>query len=546
MKQSGQQFLNNKTIFPGIGLTSFGNRHDSSESSFNKISFKAGIDHQGFFKQSKPKLTRWNLTYSFNAERDDTNRAAISTIVESTGTGFNQNYNRKYHNNLTTLDQELSFILGDFGKVLFRKSRAFSKLNIQFENELQFHIENLDNFITDIDSGTLKYVKNNFLSTSATYNELNESPGFRISRDFMHLLANRYQKDWRLELFANMQFSKQMNSSQTHPFQNMNRGFHDFVPSASLSYTNFQYGEFVDRYELKFSSAYTLPGREQLFILPDSSNLYFIPVGNLNLTPSKNYELSFHFKHNSVSRKNSFYYGTTASAGITGNYFADSIIIGKNGRNIYYNTNLNGHKYFNLNGFFKKALVISENQIQFNLQTNAFLFRNPGYFQYQQTGYTPPTVSHIFMQSDSISLSYTYKDFFAINFLQYFSFYNSRQQGFTNTKFNNSASVSSIGISLNPANKLNFNSNVSFNRTVSSGFASIKSTILNASLSYRFLPGDNLELKLSGLDLLNQNKGIINYGNSYSYTHGTVNLLHQYFMATLSFFPRKFGKNKTK
>ena len=401
-------------------------------------------------------------------------------------------------------------------------------------------------FITDIDSNTLKYIENNFLSTSDTYNQLNESPGLRISRDFMHLLANRYQKDWRLELFMKMQFSKQMNSSPTHPFQNINRTFQDFVPNASVSYTNFQYGEFVDRYELNFNSAYTLPSREQLFNLPDSSNLYFIPVGNPNLTPSKNYELSFHFRHNSVSRKNSFYYGTTASVGITRNYFADSIIIGKSGRNIYYNTNLNSHKYFNLNAFFNKVLVIGGNQIQFHLLANAFLFRNPGYFQYQQAGYTPAAISHIFMQSDSISLSYTYKDFFAINFLQYFSFYNTSQEGFTNTKFKNSASLSNIGISLNPTSKLNFNSNVSFNSTMSSGFASIKSTILNASLSYRFLRGDNLELKLSGLDLLNQNKGIINFGNNYSYTHGTINLLHQYFMATLSFYPRKFGKNKVK
>lgn len=191
-------------------------------------------------------------------------------------------------------------------------------------------------------------------------------------------------------------------------------------------------------------------------------------------------------------------------------------------------------------------MVVGDNQFKLNLQANAFLFRNPGYFLYQQTGYAPATVSHIFMQSDSISLNYTYKDFFAINFLQYFSFYNSRQEGFINTKFNNSVSVSNIGISVNPANRLNFNSNVSFNSTMSSSFATIKSTILNASLSYRFLEGENLELKISGLDLLNQNTGIINYGNSYSYTHGTVNLLHQYFMANLSFYPRKFGKKESK
>jgi hypothetical protein len=51
-------------------------------------------------------------------------------------------------------------------------------------------------------------------------------------------------------------------------------------------------------------------------------------------------------------------------------------------------------------------------------------------------------------------------------------------------------------------------------------------------------------LKLSALDLLNQNKGIIYYGNSYSVTRGTTNLLHQYFMVGISFYPRKFVKVK--
>ncbi|HZW71137.1 MAG TPA: hypothetical protein VFF57_09675, partial [Hanamia sp.] len=546
LKQTGQQFLNNKTLVPAIGVASFGNRFDSSASSTNKISFKAGINHQGFFKESKPKLTKWNLSYSLNAENGDTNRTALATFVDSTNTGLNENFNRRYKNNLNIIDQGLSFTLGDFGKMLFKKSRRFSNLNIHFENDLQFRIEKIDNFITDIDSGASEYVKNNFLSTSGIYNELNESPGLRISRDFMHLLANRYQKDWRLELFPKIQFNNQRFSTPNHPLQNINKDFCDFVPNATASYTNFQYGEFVDRYELNFTSSYTLPTTNELFNLADSANLYFIPIGNPHLTPSKNQELSFRFKHNSVSRKNSFYYGTKVSAGITDSYFADSIIITKNGRNIYYNTNLNGHRYLNLNAFFNKALVTGKNQFQFNLKANAFFFRNPGYFEYQQTGYIPASVSHIFMQSDSISLSYTYKDFFAVNFLQYLSFYNSSQAGFTSTRFHNSVSVSNIGVSINPTNKLNFNSNVSFNRTISSGFSRIQSTILNASFAYRFLPGDNLEFKISALDLLNQNKGIINFGNNYSYTRGTVNLLHQYFMATLSFYPRRFGKRKTR
>ncbi|QHS59087.1 hypothetical protein [Chitinophaga agri] len=85
-------------------------------------------------------------------------------------------------------------------------------------------------------------------------------------------------------------------------------------------------------------------------------------------------------------------------------------------------------------------------------------------------------------------------------------------------------------------------SNITSNRFSSSAASAVSFTIWNASTSYRFMKERNLELKLSALDILAQNKSVANYSNSYTVTQEVRNVLQQYFMVTVSYFPRKFGK----
>ncbi|WP_341835120.1 hypothetical protein WJU16_19660 [Chitinophaga pollutisoli] len=66
-------------------------------------------------------------------------------------------------------------------------------------------------------------------------------------------------------------------------------------------------------------------------------------------------------------------------------------------------------------------------------------------------------------------------------------------------------------------------------------------TIWNAGAAYRFMKGKNLELSLSALDLLHQNTSIVNQANNNTLSQTRNNVLEQYFMFTVSWFPRKFG-----
>jgi len=85
-------------------------------------------------------------------------------------------------------------------------------------------------------------------------------------------------------------------------------------------------------------------------------------------------------------------------------------------------------------------------------------------------------------------------------------------------------------------------SNATYTKTTYTGADARNFTIWNASVNYKFLKGNVAEIKLSALDLLHQNKGLINYGSNNSITQGSVNTLQQYFMLGFAYYPRKFGK----
>jgi hypothetical protein len=69
----------------------------------------------------------------------------------------------------------------------------------------------------------------------------------------------------------------------------------------------------------------------------------------------------------------------------------------------------------------------------------------------------------------------------------------------------------------------------------------VKITIWNASLTYRFMKGKNGEIKFSALDMLKQNRSIVNTTEGNMQVFNSSNVLQQYFILTLSYYPRKFG-----
>lgn len=532
----------NDAYSPQIGTLSTSRQIDNSTSSIERASLNMAFDHHGFTSSASRKVSNWSVSYKITATDNNVDRKLNTNFFSETDSTFNKYFNRKYDNSLKGLQQSISVKIGDFSPWLFGGDRVLSKFGIRFDNDADLKIEKLNNKIADGDSLSSSYSKNSYLSTLSQYRLLNYISGFHLDRNFLNILANRYQKELDFFVEAKMQLYNE-NLTSIHAFQEFTNTSLKFTPSAGIGYSNFQYGEFINRYNLSVGIQQGLPTPDQRVVLIDSSEIYNLHIGNPSLQPFKQYQASFRYRHDVYGVKNTLNYGGSVNIGFKKNYFGDSITIDNQGRYIYYNVNLNGNRYAQGNIFFNKAFLQGDHQFQVSLGASAQTSRNPGYLAYQSQK-SQYFISSLFINADSLTLNYVFKDLIAVNILQSYFLYQNNQHSPVNSRFVNTQVQTRIGIGLNLTKKMMINSNITFNSNKYSRAASTEFSIWNASFGYRLLKGNNLEIKFSALDLLNQNKGITNYGNSYSFTHGISNLQHQYFMISASYFPRKFGLNK--
>jgi len=533
--------LQNSIYGSGNNLLSVDNEQDSSDNHLHKMVLKTSFDHRGFSSTSLRKLTNWRVMHSISSESGNENRLFRTNFASLSDPSTNIVYDRKYSDGLKNWRQALSMQLGDFSPLLFGVNRLLSNFHIQLKNDLNLDIEKKDNRVSDKDSILNYYLLNTYLSKNSRHTVWNEIPDLRVGRSFLHILANRYQKELALYVDAQAQFYAENNRS-TREFQNFTRNYKQLIPVISLDYTDFHYGDYLDHSTVNVSKTAEYPSVDQRVALVDSSNVYYRRIGNVFLNPAEKYEFLVKYRHDNYSSKNPFAYGLSLSGGLRKNFFADSLLVDHSGRYTYFTINLDGNRYARASLFLNKAFTSDGHQVQLNLGTVVEKARNPGYLQYQTDPKSNYIVSQIFVNSDTASVLYTYKDLLAISLLQNFSYYRSEQNGLNNAVSSNTQSLTRIGVGVNVTKKLFLSSNVSYTSSATSGTPANRYSIWNASLAYRCLPANNLELKCSALDILNQNKGIVNFGNNFSYTHGTVNMLHRYYMASLTYFPRKFGR----
>lgn len=538
-----QKSLESQLFSSAIGILSDNNQQDSGKSSSLRVGLQAAYNHHGFFSSATHNLTNWSLVYAVSFNENQLSRLLKTDFVSHEDSSMNLFFHRKYDDHRDSVAQRLTFRLGDFSSWLFGENRLFSRYHIELINGLDVDLQKQNNVVEDGDTSGQAFMPNGYLTMTSNYKVFSETPDLRIGRNFTNILANRYQKEFNVYVDPKFQFFHADNTS-SHVFQDYVASYTGFIPVATVEYSNFQYSEFYDSYKISFSRSFAYPTPDQRVPLVDSANVYAIREGNNVLKPATDYGLTFNFRHVSYRLKNTLNYGADIFAGIKNNFWADSLIVDPAGRNLYYTVNLNGNRYARLKLFLNKAFILGSHQFQVNVALALGSFRNPGYSGFQSLNSGGLSVSQVFTNFDSVSFLYTYKDLLAVNVLQTISWYDSRQRGFSNAEFRNLQSLTRIGAAINITKRFSVNTNVSFNWSSYSHTPVEKYTLWNAFLAYRFLKGNDLELKLSTLDILNENKGIVNFASGNSYSHGTVNLLHQYFMATVSYFPRKFSRRQ--
>jgi len=508
------------------------------KNNYDNKSFDLNADYRyNNYINYKQKIRSFNVRYKLAVNQTGNERTDLTSFRSFINSASDRDFNRRYNNDGSNVSQQLFADLPQLKRLFFGDKRL---ADIDFTISNDFNMENSrdKSHVADFDNLTSVYTTNTYLSNNLHTNTIHEIPSLTLMRSFSKRLSNRFSRSLTFNVSAKQKFSYQDNSSDKS-FQNIRRSYNNFIPAASVSYYKSQFGEYTNNISLNFNTDVRIPTIDQLAPLTDSTNVYRLQRGNINLREANTRDISLYFSHRDQRGKNTLNYTINASFNITENAFADSIFIDDQNRRTVYLANTDGYKSARIVADIKKALKLKTSELQINLGGSVSFIKSPGY------------VNDIFSFSNNqntstyLSFNYTYKDKLALEARENFSFYRSRQNSF-NTNYSGTNISSALSGSYNVTKKFSLNSNISLNNSNSSSSKSINYNIWNASATYRFLKGNNAELKLTGLDLLRQNNSIINTGNANSFTFATRNVLQQYFMTTFSYYPRQFGKNVVK
>lgn len=475
----------------------------------------------------------FSVTYDFRIGEEQSERNNTSNFRSFTNSQENSDIDRRYADQGRDISHEIALALPGLQSLLFGASNVTRGWSASINTSLNLSESKDSRFVEDLAlSGN--YLKNSYLSNATLLKSREVKPGLSLAKLYSRRLSNRFEKSLNVQFLLNHAFLLQNNESEKF-FQNIRRDYSQFVPAATATLTDHVFGKYYRTLSLNFATRLKVPSLQQLVPLTDSTNFYYLLRGNINLKKGVEREIEFKYTNIDENGVNTFNYKFGIRAGFTTNKIVDSIFIdNQNRRNIYY-ANADGSKYFEANTILNKAIKLQTSALQVVMQSSLQLSKNPGYLN------GVFVFANSLTTSNSLILNFAYKDKFATEASMNIGTFKTEQKAF-DMVYRGTNYASSLSSSYNLAKRISLGSNITFNANKSSTQEQLNYTIWNANATCRFLKGNNLELKLSALDLLHQNTNVLNYAGPNSFTVGTQSTLQQYFMTTLSYYPRKFGK----
>lgn len=415
---------------------------------------------------------------------------------------------------------------------------AFSKLERIFPRKLSG--------IADIDiSQRVRLIHNNSdhivsdslkLNESLTYNEkeykLISTSSLSLGRKFIiDELYMRYEKSFGL--YSN--FDVQVTNDDVrsgYSGRDMRRTNTFLLPSIRVNYLNKIEQNFVQDLNLSWNMSYAIPSVGLIAPIVDSINILNQTYGNPDLENSKNNTISLRYIHSSF-KPTGLNYDLTFNVKFLENAFVPNITYRNDGRReVYFINDKNVQMNYISSVNIRKAFKISpENNFTVEL-FNMGVFSKKGQViddNYDRT----KNISY----NGKLDLLFNFSDFVKVGVYQQFNFFQQKSQ--LNTDFKSTTSDSNFSLGLGLKKRLFLNTNISYldveNINNSDGVF-----LWNISASYRTLKKRNLEIKLSALDILNNNSSISTRATSTYTMYETNNIIRRYVMLNLSYYPRFF------
>jgi hypothetical protein len=499
-------------------------RSDNESLNFSYSKFNEEKPLTGF--NASLYATRGNTTSEKNVE------SQFESLTDITKNTYN---NRQY----TTSNQSLS-INGNldytgFKRLILGRYNLFG-IDLKFGNWFNYSKHSDNTTVSDYDTTAKLRNFNDKLSYSNTREVIEYSPNLSFTKAF-----GKWGGTWYRHLSVNFKLLDDIKiDKNTSSFANRNleRSFQFLRYEASFNYQksrNDKYRYFANIY---YSKQFEYPSIERLYTIVDDINAYDIRFGNPNLRNTINHSINLNGNFNTESKNSPF----SINGRIGGGYrlsldpVTDSTINDPSGKRRYYYTNADRSENYNLNANFNISRKLNKNNIQLMYNGDYRTGEQPNFID----GYS--NISETNSLSNSFTLTFSLRSIVVLNATQSFQQNSTRQTASGLSPFKNNSQTSKLGIVVNATKGFSFSSTVD---RISSSNIKTPVMLWNAFANYRFMQ-NQAELKFSAMDILKKYQNISNSVNAYGTTTRITNGLQQYFMLTLSYYPRKFGKTELK
>lgn len=523
-----------------IGKLSTSNSLNTSQGNYKRLILDAKFNYQGHREDDevtgkwvRRPFSNYSLNYKLDYQQTVADKNNKSSLVSGFDPGANKFYDRRYWINDERTVHFLDVNYPLLKELLFGTS-DLGGVNLELGSNLTFNKGDIVENVFDIDPTTFKLNANQALTNSRLENIQDIQPRLSIKKSIINGLTNRYNERFDFTIMPMIQyFSMSERSNQVK--QNFSYQYHRFTPNASIKYNNHQYGDFEVGSSLNFNTRVKYPTIEDIAPLVDSAKVWYIPKGNINIKPEYTSTISLKLNFESRLPKNPYQIDINVDGNFTKNKITDSTDYDELGRRINASVNLNGSRYWHIGGSYRKAYSSNKNHtFRFNLWYDHYDYLIPQYLNAYLV------LSRNNTNDFDIELTYGFSNIVNINAKQGFGFYKNSQTS-SIEQYKGQNNYTRFSGTLQFPKNLTWGSNINFNTSKAINQPTVNYTIWNASLTYRFLKGNQAEMKFSALDMLKQNRSVINSTNRNISTFGFSNVLEQYFMFSLAYYPRKFG-----
>ncbi|MHC8948641.1 TonB-dependent receptor [Sphingobacterium hungaricum] len=419
----------------------------------------------------------------------------------------------------------------NFNSDLLVKHRLFGLRNRISFNNLQTY-----NLVSDLIENDFQ--KNNDLSHDSKFNQLEYEPSLEFYKTLKSKYLNgRYYYSFNLNAALGTRIFRYTNVSSLD-YRNLEQKFNSFLPSLNFSYNYSKIGKYYTYHNIGYKYNEEYANLNQLRPIYDDiypAYRYFGAVNPLKATGV--HLINYRWSYNQQRQYASSIYAT-AEYRLYTNGLTDSLVYNENQQQNFTVQIPDGMHLLTFNLNYSKPFPIKKNH---SLTLNVTANGNWGNkFQFVDGNRQEMINSRI---GGNINAYYTILNKFQLGWKNDLNYYTRKDKLSTDNKndYSSTAWNSGLAAAYQLTKRWTLNSSVD-NRSNFSKFQDNNALIWNANMTYRLLKGNNLEIKMEALDLLRQNKGFYFYDGVTEFTTGNRNILTQYYMLTLSYMPRKFGK----